>query len=434
MLKILSTEQIRALDAVTIQRENISSIDLMERACQAFVRWYTVRFDIEKKIGIICGTGNNGGDGLGIARILTDWGYVVKVWVIKGPGKASGDFEINLDRVNGRIDIREFTGSTSAFPDCEVLIDAIFGSGLSRPAEGIQERAIQVINSQPATRIAIDIPSGLFADKHSTGTIVNAHHTVAFQIPKLAFLFPENYSYVGEWHLADIGLDKPSIKESTSTSFYLTKKSVKKILKSKSTFDHKGDNGKALLIAGSYGKMGACVLSARACIRAGVGLLTAHIPKLGYTVLQSTVPEAMVSVDNNDEFFSIAPGADPFDVIGIGPGIGQGPLTVKAFEEILASGKPMIIDADGLNILGNHTALFHSIPAGSILTPHPKEFERLVGAWKDDFDRLEKQRRFSRETKAVIILKGGPHVHSNTRRKGVFQLYRKSRNGEGRSR
>jgi ADP-dependent NAD(P)H-hydrate dehydratase / NAD(P)H-hydrate epimerase len=406
VLKILSTEQIKSLDAATIQRDNILSIDLMERACQAFVKWYHERFDTTTKIGIVCGTGNNGGDGLGIARILTEWGYHVRVWIVRSSGKETDDFKINADRLKGKIEAEEFTESISSFADCNILIDAIFGSGLTRSVDGIHGKAILAINNQPAVRIAVDIPSGLFADKHSTGTIVKADYTVSFQLPKLAFLFPENHKYVGDWHLVDIGLNKSFIKESTSDSYYLTKKSAKRILKAKSTFDHKGDNGKALLIAGSEGKMGACILSARACLRAGVGLLTVHIPKIGYSILQTSVPEAMVSSDPSNEIFSTCPEVDSYDVIGIGPGIGQAAKTIIAFKKLLGSGKPLVIDADGLNILSIHSELLHMIPTGSILTPHPKEFERLVGEWKDDFDRLEKQRRLAKETKSVVILKG----------------------------
>jgi len=408
VLKILSTQQIRELDAYTIQHTPIASIDLMERACLPFVQWFVQRFDASKKVGIICATGNNGGDGLGIARILNDWGYWVSVWIVRGPGKESADFKINFDRLDKRIKVSDFvfSASTEEFTGRDILIDAVFGSGLTRPAEGIYAQAIQAINSSKVIRVAVDIPSGLSTDGHSTGAIVNADFTVSFHLPKLAFLFPENHSHVGDWCLVDIGLLKSYIKEAKTSYFYLTRKGVKKILKQRSTFAHKGDYGKALLIAGSYGKIGACVLAARASLRAGVGLLTVHVPKVGYTILQSTVPEAMVSVDVNNEFFSDIPSLDSFDVIGIGPGLGLAKETIQGFKKILESGKPLVIDADALNMLSSHRELLRTIPEGSILTPHPKEFERLVGMWKDDFERLEKQIKLAKETKAVIILKG----------------------------
>ncbi|CAN5222320.1 bifunctional ADP-dependent NAD(P)H-hydrate dehydratase/NAD(P)H-hydrate epimerase [soil metagenome] len=406
MLKILSSAQIKDLDAATIQHDAIPSIDLMERACQSFVNWFAERFDSTKKIGIICGTGNNGGDGLGIARILNEWGYSVKVWIV--PGKESADFAINRERLRGKVNLNEFSDATTHedFSDRDILMDAIFGSGLSRPVEGIYKKAIEALNAHRCLRIAVDVPSGLLADAPSAGSITKADCTVSFQLPKLAFLFPENHKFVGDWCLVDIGLSKSFIKEAKSQYYYLAKKSVKKILKSRSTFDHKGDHGKALLIAGSYGKMGAGILSSRACLRAGVGLLTVHVPGLGYQIIQSSVPEAMASVDKDDKVFSECPLIETFDVVGIGPGIGKTQETVKAFKKVLTAGKPMVVDADGLNIISENRELLHSIPAGSILTPHPKEFERMVGSWKNDFERLEKQIHLARETKSVVVLKG----------------------------
>ncbi len=204
----------------------------------------------------------------------------------------------------------------------------------------------------------------------------------------------------------DIGLSKVFQKETETVYLYLTKKAVKKLLKPRLKFSNKGDHGKALLIAGSYGKMGACVLSARSTLRAGAGLLTVHVPKAGYTIIQTAVPEAMASVDANERFFSSAPELDKYDVIGIGPGLGKEKETVAAFQKVLTAGKPMIIDADALNILSEHRELLHLIPTGSILTPHPREFERLVGKWNNDFERLNKQIQLAKDLKAVIVLKG----------------------------
>lgn len=408
MLKVLDNSKIKELDAYTILHDPVASIDLMERACHAFVKWFVARYEPSKKIGIICGTGNNGGDGLGIGRILSDWGYPVALWVVRGPVKETEDFRTNLGRLDGKLEVLEFSDSAGPgiFSSCEILIDAIFGSGLSRSPEGTYERAIQSCNSANAVRIAVDVPSGLFTDKHSSGPIVKANHTVSFQLPKLAFFFPENHIYVGDWHIVDIGLSKAFVQNAVTSHYYLTKKSVKRILRPRSTFSHKGDYGKALLIAGSYGKMGACVLAARASLRSGLGLLTVHVPKVGYSILQSTVPEAMISIDGQNEIFSGIPSLEPFDVIGMGPGIGQAKETVAACRKVLQSGKPLVLDADALNILSSHHEFLDIIPAGSILTPHPGEFERLAGPWKEDLERLEKQVRLSKETKSVIILKG----------------------------
>jgi ADP-dependent NAD(P)H-hydrate dehydratase / NAD(P)H-hydrate epimerase len=407
MLKILDGAQIKACDDYTILHEAISSIDLMERACQAFVTWFTQRFAITEKIGIICGTGNNGGDGLGIARLLKNWGYPVTVWIVKGDAKETQDFKTNFGRLPDAVDRFEIstTSDQGLFYDRTILVDAIFGSGLSRPAEGIYAQAISWINKTPAVRIAVDVPSGLGIDHHSTGAVVQAHHTISFQLPKLSFLLPENYPFVGEWHLVEIGLSKSFIKSVDTPYFYVKEKDVKNRVKPRSKFDHKGTFGKALLVAGSYGKMGACILSARAALRSGLGLLTIHVPSAGYSIIQAAVPEAMAQVDAH-EHVATAVSVEGFDVIGVGPGIGQNPATAKALEKLMASNKPMILDADALNILAGHNKLIRAIPRNSILTPHPGEFERLVGTWADDFERLKKQMELARETKAVIVLKG----------------------------
>jgi ADP-dependent NAD(P)H-hydrate dehydratase / NAD(P)H-hydrate epimerase len=408
MIKILSADQIKQWDAYTIQQEPLASIDLMERACNEFVQWFTGKFDALNKIGVVCGTGNNGGDGLGIARLLKEWNYPVKVWIVRGVANESDDFKKNLEKLKEKVEINEIISSSDKglFHDRDILIDAIFGSGLSRPVDGIYAQAIDCMNQVDATRVAVDIPSGLLANTHSTGKIVQADYTVSFQLPKLAFLLPENQKYVGDWRTVDIGLNKNFLKEAETSFFYLHKKPVRKILKTRKKFAHKGDYGKALLVAGSYGKMGACILAARATLRAGVGLLTVHIPKEGYSIIQTTVPEAMASIDNNDYFFSEPDLTSTFDVIGIGPGIGTQKETVNAFQKILETGKPLIIDADALNILAENRHLFHLIPSGSILTPHPMEFQRLTKIWSNEFDRLEGQIQLAQQLKSVVVLKG----------------------------
>ncbi len=412
MLKILDIRQIRQLDAHTIQHEPIASIDLMERACKAFVSWFVLKFDTSKRIVVVCGTGNNGGDGLGIARLLREWGYSINAWVVRG-GNESADFAANIKRLEGKVEIRNYVSTSETFPECDVLIDALFGSGLTRPAEGLYEKAISAMNNTEAIRVAVDIPSGLFADQHSTGPIVKAHHTVTFQLPKLAFMFPENHTAVGDWHCVDIGLDKSFIRSCETSRYYMTRKSVRKILMLRDAFSHKGDYGHALLIAGSLGKMGAAVLSARGALRAGVGLLTVHVPRGGNAILQTAVPEVMLSLDANESLFSQAPSVDAYNVIGIGPGIGQSEITVTALRDVLESGKPMVIDADALNILGANRELLHLVPRGSILTPHPKEFQRLVGPWTNDFDRLAKQLTLARQLNSVVLVKGAHTAIAN---------------------
>ena len=397
------------MDACTIQREPIASIDLMERACRAFAGWFVEHFDATKKIGIVCGTGNNGGDGLGIARMLKDWGYPVKVWIIRGLVPESEDFRINASRLEGKIEKIDVVKESAEklFDDRDVIIDAIFGTGLSRAPEGIYAHVIEQINQADTVRVAVDIPSGLSADIPSAGAIIRAHHTISFQFPKLVFLLPHYHLYVGQWTTIDIGLCKDCLRQIDTSHFYLTQKDARKIVKTRSMFDHKGMYGHALLIAGSLGKMGAAVLASKAAMRSGLGLLTTHVPGSGYSILQSTVPEAMVSIDEHEKMFTAAAGVEQYAAVGIGPGIGTDKETVKAFTSLLKNfGRSMVIDADGLNILSGNRELLHLIPEGSILTPHPKEFERIAGVWSDDFERLEKQKKLAQQLKSVIVLKG----------------------------
>ena len=413
MLKILTTAQIKSLDEYTIKHESIASIDLMERACHAFVSWFTLHFDITKHVGVVCGTGNNGGDGLGIARLLKEWGFPIQVWIVRGSVPESSDFKINLQRLNGKIEVSEIIKDSDQglFADQDILIDAIFGSGLSRPPEGIYAQAIRCINRTNSVRVAVDTPSGLMADKPSEGEIVQAHHTVTFQLPKLSFLLPENGIAVGEWHVVNIGLSSEFIQQSKSNYFLIEKNDIKSMLHKRSKFSHKGNFGHALLIAGSYGKMGAAVLGARAAMRSGVGLLSVHVPACGYEIIQTSVPEAMASVDASDALFSAVPKTENFNAIGVGPGLGQDKKTIEALTTLLDSvRKPIVLDADALNIIAANSELIHLIPKDSILTPHPKEFERLAGSWTTDFDRLEKQVEFSRKTNTVVLLKG---VHTS---------------------
>jgi hydroxyethylthiazole kinase-like uncharacterized protein yjeF len=409
MIKILSTNQIRELDAYTIQHRPIASIDLMESACHAIFTWLSQNYYPTTKVAVICGTGNNGGDGLGVARLLKEAGFSVDVCVVRDNVPESADFKTNLERLSAKIEVKNLNDQIppGLFADATVILDAIFGSGLSRQPQGIYADAIHYINGLAAEKIAIDIPSGLLADKPSDGPIVRATHTLTFQIPKLAFLFPQYHQFVGNWVLLDIGLHKDFLKEVEAHNFYFTRKDVRKILKVRSKFDHKGKFGHALLLSGSYGKMGAAILAARAALRSGVGLLTVHIPRVGYPIIQTAVPEAMTSIDDNEEYFTSSPALDSFNAIGIGPGLGQAKQTIKAVGEILHNAQvPMVLDADALNILGANRELLQLVPVGSILTPHPKEFERLVGDWKNDFERLEKQKRLAEDLRSVIVLKG----------------------------
>ena len=410
-MKILSASQIRDLDAYTIKNEPVASIDLMERAAEAFMQWFTQKFSSQNKIAIICGPGNNGGDGLAIGRMLLRQKYNTAVFAINPEGKTSADFKANEKR------LRELTGihaisQENDIPDFsvyDIIIDGIFGSGLSRPVEqGINKKVIDAMNKAGSIKVAIDVPSGLFADRHTTGsTIVRADYTVSFQVPKLAFMLAENYPWAGEWHIVDIGLDQTYLDQLECEYFLLEESQVAPLYKERKKFSHKGDYGKCLLISGSFGKMGAAALAAKAALRTGVGLLTVHVPRCGYTILQLAASEAMVSPDDDEKYFSSLPALEGYDALGIGPGIGTDDLQLNAFAELLSLWKkPMVIDADGLNLLAKNHHLMDMVPKYSILTPHPKEFERLTEKPSDNFHRLELLKEFAGKYQLYVLLKG----------------------------
>ena len=414
-MKILPVEKIREADAYTIKNEPIASIDLMERAAGKIYKWLKKRVNKKSKIIVFAGPGNNGGDGLAVARMLSKDKYNVEVFIVKFTDKTSEDFRTNLERLREKtsVKITELTENSEEYfhvSNRDIVIDAIFGSGLTRPVKGFAGKMIDIINKLPGIKIAIDIPSGLFADKTSLiedNHIVSADYTLSFQFPKLAFLMPENDKFTGDWHILDIGLHHDYINSAQTDNFFLLSEDVKPLLKNRPKFSHKGTYGHALLIAGSYGKMGAAVLAAHAALRSGVGLLHVHIPKAGYQIIQTALPEAMVSLDRYENYFSQIPDLSLYNAIGIGPGLGKEKQSQMALKLLLQEYKnPIVFDADALNILSENPTWLSFVPAGSILTPHPKEFERLAGKWDNDFEKIQMQREFAKRYNIYVVLKG----------------------------
>lgn len=410
-MKILSASQVRELDAYTIQNEPISSLNLMERAAQAFVCWLCARYDNRQKIVIFCGKGNNGGDGLAVGRLLSGKGYAVRVYVVDYTQKSTDDFQANLNKVGDFLAIHHIrhTDDIPALPTDDLLIDAVLGSGLSRPASGLLKKVIEALNDSPAEVISVDIASGLYMDRINaeSDAIVKPDHTVSFQLPKLAFMMPHNEPFVGAWHLVDIGLSEAFLEKTDTPYSFTDAKTATHLIRARQKFSHKGTFGHALLLAGSYGKMGAAQLSGGACLRSGVGLLTMHVARCGYTIMQIALPEAMVSVDIHENLITTLPELDAYSAIGVGPGLGKEPQTLKALHALLDQAKvPMIWDADALNLLSENPDLLQKLPEGTLITPHPKEFERLAGKSSDDYDRLERARRFAQEHRLIVCLKG----------------------------
>lgn len=409
-MKILSSPAIRTVDAKTIQYDKISSDELMEKAAKAFYEHFTRQYNIDKEklIALFCGMGNNGGDGLVVARLLHQAGYNVIVYVIKEGDNYSPDCAINLKRALKTGVFVSIITSVEAIPEMleiYIVIDAIFGTGLSRELSDLIKEAISSINQASKTVISIDVPSGLFLDK-PTLIAIEAAETITFQIPKLALFLPDNYYYVGKLSMINIRLNSKAIAEADTDEFYLTFEDMAKQLKPLKKFAHKGTQGHALVIGGSLGKIGAVSLASKAALRTGCGLITAFVPQCGTNPIQSYFPEAMVIQDSNEHYissivFDIYP-----DAIAIGMGMGRQKETKQALCQFLnTNSSPLIIDADALNILSDNSEWLNELQPNTILTPHPGELKRLIGQWENDFQKIEMTRAFAQKYNLIVVVK-----------------------------
>ena len=412
-MKIFRAEQVREIDAFTIKNEPIRSIDLMERAAMRLTGWYVRHYHTDRKVMIFAGPGNNGGDALAMARMLADRQFRVECFLLRF-GKMSEDCYINLGRLKEQPRVKLYEiDDQDLLPDIakeDVVVDGIFGSGLSRSVTGLPASVIRHINKKAGTVIAIDIPSGLFGEDNSGNDyshVIRATHTITFQFPFLSFFFDMHETHVGHWRVNDIGLHPRAIEDMQTAYRTIEPEEIRSLLPMRSKFAHKGTFGHALMISGCYGMMGAALLAGESCLRSGTGLVTLHVPKFGYSIVQTAFPEAIVSLDQSDILFSEPPDLSPYSAVGIGPGLGCKPNSGKGLKMLLERTKvPLVIDADGLNILSQHPEWYALLPEGCILTPHPKEFDRLAGESKSSFERHLKQREFARKYKVVVVLKG----------------------------
>lgn len=411
-MKILTPDQVYQADKFTIKKQEINADELMERAAVGLFNWLHHRLEgAPVMIRLFCGIGNNGGDGIALARHLLDHGYHIEVYVVNYSEKRSPEFLKNLERLKDRKIWPEFMDENSELPpisDKDIVVDAIFGIGLNRPPAPWVGELIRHINASGAFTLAVDVPSGMFADKRSEeGMIINANYALAIQSPKIGFFLPDMGKYVESWDVIEIGLDLGFIADLETTYEYVQLQDIRPWHKARKRFSHKGTYGHSLVIGGSKGKIGAIRLTAEACLKAGSGMVTAMVPQCGYIPLQSSLPEVMVLTDKEEEKLSkIETELEP-DAVGIGPGMGTSDATISAMGKFLDRYKgPLVVDADGLNILAKEPAYLEKLPPGSILTPHPKELERLIGAWKDDCQKLEMAKAFSKTHKCVLVLKG----------------------------
>lgn len=408
-MKIFTVENIRLADEYTIQNEPISSIQLMERAAFNCVDWIFSNCKHHTKFAIFCGNGNNGGDGFAIARMLYLKGFDVDVFINKDNLKFSDNALINYKRLKeiSGISLKDFHETSQYHFDAKtIIIDALFGTGLSRKPEGIFKKMIEILNSKRNPKISIDIPSGMFADQIHDGNsaIIKADYTLTFQFWKKNFLHPETGSFAGKVIVLDINLSKEFIQNASTDNFVIDDEIVRNIFKVRQDFTHKGTYGKSIIVGGSYGKIGAVVLAIKSALKTGSGLTFALAPNCGYEILQTSAPEAMFINGGEKNIQQIIAQKD--GVYGIGPGLGTEKDTEKALLEFLEGYHiSLILDADALNIISKRENYLKLIPKKSIITPHPKEFERLFGKTANSFERLDLAKTKAKELEIFIVLK-----------------------------
>jgi len=424
MLPLLISSQIREADAYTIAHEPISSVNLMERAAKAFVGWFVNHFpDKKQPVSVYCGTGNNGGDGLAIARMLHDHHYkAINVKITRFSDKASDDFNANLKKLQKTVQVTEIKPKDELpAEDSDILIDAMLGSGLNKPLKGDYLKLVKRLNQLQKTVVAVDVPTGFFTEGvvDADATVLKADLVITFQQPKINFLLPESGPVINCWEAVNIGIDEGFLRSLNSPYQFVEEKDIRKMIKPRHKFSNKGTYGHALMVAGQAKTMGAALLCASACAQAGTGLTTACIPESGLTALNSYMPEIMAIIRQGSDLPEIK--WDQFTAIGIGPGLGNDESSLALLVYIFTNyKKPVVIDADALNLISEHKELWGLIPAGSILTPHMKEFDRLFGEHKSWWERLQTAIVKAKEYKICIVLKNDYTISATPDGKAYF--------------
>ena len=401
-MKIFTSAQIRELDDYTIKNEPVKSIDLMERAAKALTRAITSRWPQSVPVVVFAGPGNNGGDALAVARMMAEAGYQVQTFLFNISGKLSADCAENKKRLAETRKAKDkFTEVTQEFdpPQLErgmLVVDGLFGSGLHKPLNGGFASLVKYINNSSADVVSIDMPSGLMTEDNTyniRANIIQADMTLTLQQKKLSMLFAENQIYIGELKVLDIQLSQEGIEKIDAQYTVIEEENIRPLMLPRSPFAHKGSMGNALLIAGSYGMAGAAILATEACLRAGAGKVTTHSPRKNVAIMQTAVPEAVLQIDREETAFSEAVDTEEFQAVGIGPGLGTSEQTAIAMiAQLRRTQCPVVCDADAINILATHRAWLQQLPKDIIMTPHPKEFDRLDGHSADSFERLSKVR------------------------------------------
>ncbi len=412
-MKFFPTAKIHHLDQFTILHEPISSIDLMERAGSALFNEFVSQFYYSNPVSIFAGTGNNGGDALVLGRMLLEQGYDVTISIVH-LGPMTPDCDRNRKRIldnfpQALVEIKDEFIAPSIAPET-ILVDGLFGSGLNRPLLGLVTAVVQWINQSQCTVVSIDIPSGLKGEESvqpDSQVVVRATYTYSLQFPKLSFFLAENSLIVGQWKLIDIGIHSKAIAETESNFNLLERKDIQSLLKARSIQGHKGTFGHALVVAGSKGMAGASVLSGKAALKSGTGLVTIHGPSENRIVVQGAFPEAIFNADAHSDVVTEVIDFNPYTAVAIGPGLSVCPETELMLSRTLTKfNLPCVLDADALNIISVKSSLLDCLPGNCILTPHPKEFDRLFGLSATSYDRMNKALEMAKKWGAVIVLKG----------------------------
>lgn len=418
MIPVLTAAQVREADAATIAAQGISSLELMERAATRCAERILMRHragDLGPPDAlayvVLAGMGNNGGDGLVIARLLHGAGVPVRVVRVRHRAEPSADQAANWARLQGlAIPTTDHTGEEPlAFASGEVIIDAILGIG-ARGSSTLLRAVAQAVRQAHRPVIAVDMPSGLPSDPDGPvdpHDVVPATWTITFEVPKLALLMPDHAAFTGHWEVISIGLEQAFITTLPTRHHVFQADDAVRLLPGRPRAGHKGTFGHALVVGGSPGRAGAMVLATRAALRSGAGLVTAHVPEVAVPVLQTRCPEAMCTFTRHAAVVSDLP-AGPWSAVGIGPGLGTHGDSAQVIKRLLQDAPgPLVIDADGLNILAENRTWLAFLPPLTILTPHPKEFDRLYGApAATSAERLERAREMAVRHNAVVVLKG----------------------------
>lgn len=416
-MKLPNAHQMRELDNYTIQKRDMKSVDLMEEAAKAVADFIQNEYtDHEKPIVVFSGPGNNGGDGLAMARMLSKRGYKrIQAFLFNTNNSLSEDCKVNAERLSQECPEVDFIEIQQQFEAPELstdtlIVDALFGTGLNKPLGGGYAALVKFINAAQVDVVSIDMPSGLMCEDNtynSPSAIVRATHTLTIGLPKLALILADNQIYAGQTHVLPIGLCLDKLDEMCIPYQITERADVAALVKARPAFGHKGTFGNALLVAGKYGMAGAAVLAARACLKSGVGKVTVHTPLKNNDILQIAVPEAVLDHDEDERIFTNPVRTDFFQALAIGPGIGTDKRTALAFiEQTSHTDIPLVIDADGINILGSHKGWIPQIPANAIFTPHPKEMQHLGICNTDSYSTLLEAVNMAKQHKFFICLKG----------------------------